>query len=172
MVRSLVVILVPLLIITVLFTRNLRDHPVTVVDWQPVLTTARAESPYPVLAPTNLPEQWRATRVTWVKQGEPYLNGQASPRNFWELGFLTPDNIYLALSQGDLRPDDLIRDESRDGVADGQSTIADQTWRRLVSPDGRTHSLVLSQPNVTTVVSGDLPYEALDSYVGTLSTTG
>lgn len=172
MVRSLVVILVPLLIISVLFTRNLRDHPVTVVDWRPVLTTARAEAPFPVLAPTNLPEQWRATRVDWVKQGEPSLNGQASVRNFWELGYLTPDDVYLALSQGDLRPDDLIKDESRNGVADGQSTIGNQSWRRLVSPDGRTHSLVLSQPEVTTVVSGDLPYEALDSYVTTLSATG
>lgn len=171
MIRSLVVILVPLLIITALFTRLPRDHPVKVVDWQPVLATARAQAPFPVLAPVNLPADWRATRVTWVKEGGPYLNGQRSPRNFWQLGFLTPDDVYLGLSQGDLQPDDLVKDETREGLPDGDSSLNGQTWRRMISPDGRTRSLVLTQPQVTSVVSGDLSYEALDSYVTTLTTT-
>lgn len=170
-IRSLAVILVPLLIITVLFTRVPQDHPVKVVDWRPVLTTARAEAPYPVLAPVNLPADWRATRVTWVKKGEPYLNGQASPRDFWELGFLTPDDVYIGLSQGDLLTDELVKTETREGLADGQSVLDGQTWQRLVSPDGRTRSLVNRQPQVTSVVSGDLPYPSLDAYVTTLTTT-
>ena len=170
MVRSLLVILIPVLVVSFLFTRT-PDGPVEVVDWRPVLTRARAEAPYPVRAPASLPGEWRPTRVTWVKEGEPYLNGEASVRNFWELGFLNPDDVYVAVSQGDLEADDFVKDRSREGLADGESQVAGGTWRRLVSPDERTRSLVLTQPEVTTVVSGDVPYEALEAYASTLSTT-
>src|SRR3954452_24913628 len=81
MVRSLAVLLVPVLVITFLRTRTPKDVPVTVVSWEPVLATARAEAPYPVLAPANLPTGWRATSVSWVKLGQPALNGGPSPRN-------------------------------------------------------------------------------------------
>lgn len=172
MVRSLLVILIPILIISFVFTRLPDDHPVKEVDWRPVLTRARAEAPYPVVAPTGLPAEWRPTRVTWVKRGAPYLNGQPSVRNFWELGYLNPDDIYVAVSQGDLEAEDFVEDRSREGVADGESRVAVARWRRLVSPDDRTRSLVLTQPAVTTVVSGDVPYEALEAYAATLSTTG
>lgn len=172
LIRSLVVIIVPLVLITIFFTRNLEDHPVSVVDWQPVAAAARSEAPFPVLTPVNLPPGWRAVQATWVKTGEPYLNGDPSARNLWKLGFLTSDDVFIGLTQGDLRPDELVRDETREGVADGQSVVSGQTWERFVSPDGRTRSLVQRDPEVTTVVSADLPYEALETYTGILSSTG
>jgi hypothetical protein len=172
LIRSLVVIIVPLLLITAFFTRSLGDHPVTEVDWRPVATLARSQSPYPVLAPVNLPEGWRAVQATWVRTGEPYLNGDASPRNLWKLGFLTSDDVFVGLTEGDLKPDDLIRTETREGTADGQSVVGDQTWERRISPDGRTRSLVESTPQVTTIVSADLPYGALETYAGILSADG
>jgi hypothetical protein len=168
MIRSLAVILVPVLLLTVLLTRNLSDAPVTVVDWQPVLKVARAEAPYPVLAPTNLPPEWRATRVNWVKVGAPFVNGDPAVRNTWQLGFLAPDDIYIDLKQGDARPAEFIKDETRSGLPDGESTIDGTAWKRLVSQDERTRSLVLSAPSVTTVVVGDTSYEALESYAATL----
>ncbi len=172
MVRSLLVILIPLVVIAFLFTSLPRDHPVKVVDWRPVLGTARAQAPYPVLAPTNLPETWRATQVSWVAEGGRSATGQTSPRNMWQLGFLSPDEIYVGLSQADLQIEDFVKQETRAGVGDGSSTVNGQTWQRLVSPDGRTRSLVWTQPKVTSVVSGDLPYEALESYAATLSSAG
>jgi hypothetical protein len=172
LIRSLVVIIVPLLIITAFFTRNLHDAPVKVVDWRPVVTLARSQAPYPVLAPVNLPPGWRSVQAVWVRTGEPDLNGDPSARNLWKLGFLTSDNVFIGLSQGDLRPDDFIADETRKGTVDGQSVVGDQTWERRVSPDGRTRSIVEKTPKVTTIVSGDLPYEALDTYAGILSSSG
>jgi hypothetical protein len=169
MLRSLLVILVPLLLITFVATRNLDDHPVTVVNWQPVLAQARAESPYPVLAPTNLPPEWRATRVSWVKQGDPFLNGEPAVRNTWQLGFLAPDDIYIGLEQGDKEANRFVQDETREGRGDGESVVNGQTWQRLVTDDDRTRSLVLSTPTVTTIVTGDTSYEALESYTATLS---
>ncbi len=168
MVRSLAVILVPLLVIAFLFTRNLDDHPVTVVDWKPVLAQARDQSPYPVLAPTSLPPEWRATKVTWVKTGDPFLNGAPAVRNTWQLGFLAPDDVYIELDQGDKATADLIKTQTREGLPGGRSTVGGQTWERLVTQDDRTRSLVLASPQVTAIVSGDTSYEALESYAATL----
>jgi hypothetical protein len=169
LIRSLALILIPVVVITIIFTSVPEDHPVKEVDWKPVLATARKEAPYPVLAPTNLPNDWRGTRVAWVPQGRPYLNGEASPRNLWQLGFLTPDEVFIDLNQGDLRPDELVDQQSRAGTSDGSSVVGGQTWQRLISPDGRTRSIVLRRPNVTTVITADLPYEALEAYASTLS---
>jgi hypothetical protein len=171
LIRSLALILVPLAVITVLFTRLPRDHPVKVVDWRPVLATAREQAPYPVLAPTNLPSEWRATSVTWVKTGDPYVGGQRSVRNFWQLGFLSPDEVYIAVAQGDLKAEDMVTEQTRIGAADGQSTVNGQTWQRRVSPDDRTRSLVRVQPTVTTVVVGDTSYTGLEAFAATLSSS-
>jgi hypothetical protein len=172
MIRSLALLVIPLAVIAVIFTNLPDDHPVKEVDWKPVLATARKEAPYQVLSPTNLPDGWRATRVAWVPQGKPYLNGEASPRNLWQLGFLTPDDAFIDLNQGDVQPQDMVDQQSRGGTPDGSSVVAGRTWQRLVSPDGRTRSLVLGNPDVTTVVTADLPYEALEAYASTLSNSG
>jgi hypothetical protein len=172
MIRSLALIVIPLVVIAVIFTNVPKDHPVKEVDWKPVLATARKEAPFEVLAPTRLPEGWRATRVAWVPQGRPYLNGEASPRNLWQLGFLTPDETFIDLNQGDVRAQDMVDQQSRAGTPDGTSLVSGQSWQRLVSPDGRTRSLVLREPEVTTVITADLPYEALEAYASTLSSSG
>lgn len=171
MVRSLAVILVPILIITVFFTRYLDDAPVTVVDYQPVLAQARADAPYPVLAPSGLASDWRPTRVSWLKVGDPGLNRVPSVRNLWQLGYLSPDNIYFGVAQGDLQPQSLIDDQSREGLPDGDSQVKDATWKRLVSSDDRTRSLVLASPDVTTIVVGDTSYEDLETFAGTLTSS-
>jgi hypothetical protein len=168
MIRSLAVLIVPLLVIAFLFTRTPRHPPVHVVSWQPVLRTARAQSPYPVLAPVDLPSTWWPTRVTWVKLGEPYLNSQPAVRNTWELGFLDPDHSYVGLVQGDLHAAELISDTTRGGVPDGRSGIDGRTWQRLVSPDDRTRALVLTTPGATAVVSGDVDYPVLEAFASTL----
>jgi Protein of unknown function (DUF4245) len=170
MIRSLAVILVPLVILTVLFTDLPDDKPVTEVAWQPVLAVARREAPFPVLAPSNLPEDWRATQAEWVQAGDPYRDGQPSVRNLWSLGFLNPDGVFVGLDQGDLESDDFVEEQTRAGAPDGQSTVRNQTWERLLSADGRTRSLVRREPAVTTIVSGDLSYEGLEAYTATLAT--
>jgi Protein of unknown function (DUF4245) len=172
MVRSLAVILIPLVILTVLFTDVPDDRPVAEVDWRPELATARRDAPFPVLAPTNLPAGWRATQADWVEVGEPFLNGEPSVRNLWQLGFLNPDDVFIGLDQGDRRADDLVEEQSRAGTPDGESTVNGQAWQRLISPDGRTRSLVRREAKVTSIVSGDLPYAALEAYTATLSASG
>jgi hypothetical protein len=160
--------LVPILVIIAIATRNPDEHPVVVVDYQPVLAEARADAPYPVLAPASLPPQWRATRASWRQVGEPGPDGVRSPRNQWDLGLLAPNDIYIGLSQGDLRPADLIKQKTRNALPDGTSRVGTRTWERRVTGDGRTRALVSSTSPVTTVVAGDTSYEALESYAATL----
>jgi hypothetical protein len=170
MVRTLLVILVPIVLITVFFSRYLDDYQVREVDWQPVLAQAREQAPYPVLAPEGLPRTWRPTQATWVQQGQPHLDG-VSARNLWQLGFLDPNDIFISVNQGDARSENFVADTTREGFVDGRSAVADQSWIRYVSPDERTRSLVRTTPEVTTIVVGDTTYEALEAFAGTLSST-
>ena len=169
MVRSIVVILLPLIAITYFFTRTPDGPTIRTVEWTPVLVQAREQAPYPVLAPRAVPESWRATQVTWVPEGRPYLNGEPSPRNLWQLGFLDAQNTYVELVQGDREVPDLVADRTRDGLEDGTSDVAGATWERRISADERTRSLVRTADGSTAIVVGDLPYRALESFASTLA---
>lgn len=168
LIRTLVVILVPLVIVTALFTRNLKDYPVKEVDWQPTLAQAREEAPFRVLAPVGLPASWRPTQVTWVKKGQPHLSDPASPRNLWQLGYLDPHDVFISVNQGDDQSELFIADLTRGGETDGSSEVGGVKWTRYATPDNRTRSLVLTTPKVTTAVVGDTSYEALEAFAGTL----
>ena len=168
MVRSLAVILIPVVIITLFFTRSPDEPAVQVLDYGPALSQARQQAPYEVLAPAAIPAGWRATKATWLREGAAGLNGDPSPRNQWQLGFLTAEDRYLELAQGDLRGEDLIADRTRGGLADGRSTVGGQEWERQISPDERTRSLVLVSSSVTSIVFGDLPYSQLETFASAL----
>ncbi|WP_158548159.1 DUF4245 domain-containing protein [Desertihabitans brevis] len=170
MFRSLAVILLPILVIGALLTRTLDDYPVQAVEVAPHLERARAEAPFPVLAPVQLPEGWVPTRATWVAQGERALNDEPSPRNQWTLGYLDPSETYLSVEQGDGPVETYLVEATREGRPEATSQVGEQTWQQYLSADGRTRSLVLTEPAVTTVVSGDVPYEELVAFAGTLST--
>jgi hypothetical protein len=89
----------------------------------------------------------------------------------WRLGYLNPDGIYVAVMQGDLEAEDFISAETRDGAADGQSTISGRIWERRVSPDDRSRFLVRREPSVTTIVEGDTSYAALEAFAATLTSS-
>ena len=167
MVRSLAVILLPVVVITYLFTRT-PEPTVRALEWTPVLAQAREQAPFPVLAPRAVPEDWRATKVGWTPEGRPGLNGDPSPRNLWELGFLDSTDTYLELDQGDRQGPDLVADKTREGLPDGQSTVQGAVWERRISSDERTRSLVRATEGLTTIVTGDVPYADLESFAGTL----
>lgn len=168
MVKAMVVLLIPVLLAWAWFSRIPDGPTITPVEWQAVATKARAESPYPILTPENLPNTWVATRVHWYKVGKPGLDGQAVPGNTWQLGFLSPEKIFIALDQRDAETTSLIKQVTKGGTSDGTVTIAGRTWTRYDSPDGHTKSLVLTEPPVVSAVSGDTSYEGLVAFASTL----
>src|SRR6478735_6072166 len=154
------ILLLPVVLIYWFFSR-IPEPKVNAVDWAPVAQKAQAEAPYPVAVPQNLPERWTAVRARWIPIGQPGLDQKPVVGNTFQLGFLTPERVYIGLDQRDVDPIGLIRAASRGGAPDGESTVAGQSWKRLVSDDGRTRSIVRSDRASAVVISGDLPYEAL-----------
>ena len=164
---ALAALLLPVILLYAWFSR-IPEPQVTAIDWRPVAARAQAESPYPVAVPRNLPDSWTAVRARWTPAGQPGLDEKPAPGNTFQLGFLSPQRMYIGLDQRDADPSGLIRAASRDGAADGESVLGGVTWRRYVSADDRTRALVRSDAGSTLVISGDLPYEALEGFAGTL----
>jgi hypothetical protein len=168
MVISMAVILLPIVLISWFFTRTPPDAPVRTVDWQSVLAQSRQVAPYPLLGPVGLPDTWVATKAEWATTGQPAVNRETAPGNTWQLGMLTPDKVYVSLTQRDAAGPALIAQINRDGRQDGSSSVDGTTWTRWVSADNRTRTLSHVEGAVTIVVSGDLSYAGLDAFASTL----
>lgn len=172
MILTLAVILVPVIIISVVFSRNLDDHPVKVVDWKPLAQQAAAEASYDILAPSNLPDTWRPVRVSWEPEGENDEAGNPSNQSSWKLGFLDPEDRYVGIYQADGDREGFVKEVTRDGRPDrgqGEVKVGDDTWERYESEDGRTRSLVRSADKATNIVVGDVEYQTLQDFAATLS---
>lgn len=169
MVLSLAVIMVPVVIIWGLLTWTPDEPEVPTVNLAPALTTARAEAPYPVLAPSALPDGWRATSVRWARTGQPWTRDTRAAGNWWQVGYLSPNQIQYSLNQRDGDPAGWLGSLTREGVAEGRLSVVSRDWERWVSRDGRTRSLVRRDPAATVVLVADTGYEALAAFAGTLT---
>lgn len=170
MVWSLAVILVPLAIIIVFFTRNPSPEDVVKrVDYAALLDTARAQSPYPVLAPQALPDTWVATKAVWTMPGQTEVGGEVSPGHHWALGYLSPDRIYVSLDQRDTAGERLVQDVCRGATGTLTSTVGSRTWRQLESADAVSRCLVSSEDAVVTIVAGDMSFAGLEAFASTLA---
>jgi hypothetical protein len=81
---------------------------------------------------------------------------------------LSPDQVYVSLTQRDAAGPALITQISRSGRADGTSTVDGVTWSRWVSDDDRTRTLSRVDGSVTIAVSADLSYAGLEAFASTL----
>lgn len=163
MVRSLVVLLIPLVLISLFFmSRPTEPAGTDPVDWQPMQAVAAEEASFDVVAPRNLPADWIPIRMKW----EPGVDGRDQR---WMLGWLSPQEIYFAVEQSNVDAQLVIKRVTRDGVVDGASQVAGKSWHRYRSPDDRTRSLVLTEGDLTTIVMADSSYEALEAFASTLA---
>ncbi|WP_232549637.1 DUF4245 domain-containing protein [Propioniciclava soli] len=169
MVVALLVLLVPVVLISLVFTRN-PEPPIPVVAYEPVAERAAEASAFTIWAPTNLPEGWRCTQASWLPAGTAG-RAEAVVGDTWSLAFLTPDDRYIGLDQRAAAPELFVEERTREGAPDGESVVSGRAWTRYLSDDGRTRSLVRADDSVV-VVSADLPYEALEAFAGTLAPVG
>jgi hypothetical protein len=163
MVRSLLVLLGLVAAVVVAFTVMKPDARLPdPVDYANVLDLVRDDYPYPVLAPTPVPDGWRATSVD---------HDQDPAGHRWRLGFLTADEDFIGLEQSDGEIDTFVRD--RVGPAtfepDGTSVVDGVRWERRVEngadPD---RALVLVTGDVATIVRGTAPYDDLEEFAASL----
>lgn len=165
---AMAVIMLPALLAVVWFTR-IPPPPVNVVDPAPVVSQAATQAPYAVAVPKNLPDGWVCTRARWTPQGQPGVGGTPSQGNVFALGYLTPQQMYVAVDQTDADPASFVADVTRKGSQEGTSVVNGTSWTRYRSSDGRTRALVLKESDHVTVVTADLGYDALDAFAATLA---
>lgn len=162
MVLSLAVIVLAAGVIYLFIPHDEDQNPVKTVSYRVELDTARRAAPYPVAAPSGLPEEWRATSVRY---------GADEPEgSVWHLGFLTPDDEYIGLEQADAkRPGAYIQ-----GVTQGAEKTAEtvraggQKWQRY---EGDAYDALVrtgGKGGSTTVVTGTASAEQLARFAGAL----
>lgn len=170
MVISMAVLLIPLALISWLFTNN-PEPTVETVEVAPVLAQAEAESPYPVLRATNLPNDWVPTRVAWAADQTQWITGEPAVGNSWQLGYLAPNGIYLAVQQRDRAVESFIADITQQGRRQPEvSDIAGRTWEHWISEDELTSALVWRDGDMVAVVAGNTDFDQLDAFAGALET--
>ncbi|MFD9306635.1 DUF4245 domain-containing protein [Streptomyces sp. NPDC060048] len=131
--------------------------PTRVVDYRVETLTARRAAPYPLAAPVGLPDQWRATSVSFERKNA----------HGWHLGFLDPKNQYVAVEQSSDATDSYIGRVTRKAKATGQTQqVGEQAWERW---DGEKYdALVRQEQGHVTVVTGTASFEELGAMAAAL----
>lgn len=130
------------------------------VDYERVLAQVRADYPYPVLAPSALPEGWRATSVSYESSASGHR---------WRLGFLVDDQGYVGLEQSDGEIVSYLSERMRDFTDDGTSEVGGVTWDRMIqSTRPADRALVRVDGDVVTIVRGTEPYAVLERFAAGL----
>lgn len=163
------VLLVPIALIAWFFTQD-PEPSVESVDVAPVLERAEDESPYPVLRVVNLPADWVPVRAAWAADGERWIDDEPAVGNSWQLGYMAPNEIYIAVQQRDRAVEGFIRTITRDGYRDGEPFEAEgRSWEPWTSQDDRTRSLIWRDDDMVAAVTGDAEFEQLEAFASSLS---
>jgi hypothetical protein len=148
------VIILALFFFGKLFTST-PESKVETIDYVSVVDQARPVATFPLLAPTSLPQGWRATSARFQPNG-------------WHLGILTDDDDYVGLEQLKASVDRAVDRFAEDSEAGGPAKVAGQTWDVRTGPKGRL-TYVRAADGLTTLVSGTAPRAEIERYIASLS---
>ena len=131
------------------------------VPYADTAASARDVATYPLLAPANLPTDWRVNGVRFTPSGT-----QA-----WHLGVLTDDDRYIGLEQEKASVDDLLETYAEGADETGTLDIDGVVWQRYDGP-GKSVTLVQETPDVTTLVTTSTALlEDVETFVRRLTTS-
>lgn len=144
-----------------------KPEPVRQVDVNAATVTAVQADALPIEVPTGLDSGWRATSARFTP-------GPEAGTGQWFLGYVTPDDRYVALAASDYDAKKFIDDQTVSGTPDGEQDVDGVTWKRYFAPGNGNvqdqRSLVRQQDGVTTVVTGTVSYDELATFIATLRT--
>lgn len=170
MLLTMAVFMVPLALIVWFFQSAGQQQPqVPEVDWQAAVAQAREAKAFSVREPAALPAGWRATKAQWLPAGQVDQSGNPVTAATLELGFLSEDDVHFALDQTTAPSRPYVARVSRQGLEVGPVEVNGTAWTHYLSPDERTHSLVLVEGPVTRVVSSDAGLDRLVDFAGLLT---
>lgn len=131
------------------------EHPTSTVDYRSALQSARPVASFDILAPTSLPEGWRATSARYDDDA-------------WHLGVITDDDEYVGLEQLRAGVRETVRKFAEDSRPAGSVTIDGTPWQRRSEPDGDS-TYVRRDGDMTVLVTGSATRAEIERYVSSLS---
>jgi hypothetical protein len=134
------------------------ENTVDAVDFSGPAEFAREQARFPVLAPAELPEGWRATSVR-------FDNGRDQA---WHVGFLTAADDYVGLEQADESAADLVEQHVDEDATEGDPVTVDGEEWRSWTDEGGDSALVRETDEVTTLVVGTVEQQTLVEFIHTL----
>jgi len=167
MVFSLAVIAVPLAVALAIKPSRAGD-PVHVIDaasFQTTLSAARQSEPFPVLAPSGLPADWRLTSMNYQPSGVTAAD--------WHLGYLLPGGSYASLEQTTQPLASFLNDQHSDASPNTAVQIAGATpnvWQRYTgrTPAGLRTILFHTDAKDTVMVAGSASLAQLEQLAAAL----
>ena len=137
-----------------------KQEKVRAVEYTAQLQDAQKLAPW-VRGPEPMPSGWTATSVE-------FRAPQQSPVT-WHLGVVTAEKKYVGLEQSNVTASAYQFDKLGKTADDGTSTVAGVTWQRkkLLDRD-KEQALVLIGSGVTTIVTGNAGYQALETFAAAL----
>jgi hypothetical protein len=133
------------------------ESSVKAIDYAAVVEQARPAATFPLLAPANLPEGWKATSARFQANG-------------WHLGVLTDDDDYIGVEQLKSSVDRTVDRFAEGSKSDGTAEVAGQTWTVRTGPKGRL-TYVRDADGLATLVNGTAPRSVIEDYIESLSTS-
>ena len=159
MLRTVVLLLVPVVAFVGYQTlARPEPDPAPPVDYLTAAEAAQEAAPFDLLAPTALPEGWRATSVRF----------QPGDDAHWHLGVLTADDEYVGLEQIVDDADDAVETFAPGTSPVGSATIDGTRWEVRADPDRGETTLVRQDGEVSTVVTGTVSQPVIVDYIGSL----
>ncbi len=134
------------------------ENTVDAVDYTRPAEFAREQARFPLLAPAELPEGWRATSVR-------FDNGRDQA---WHVGFLTGDDDYVGLEQADESAERLVQEHVDEDATEGDPVTVDGDRWQSWTDDGGDTALVRETDQITTLVVGTVEQDTLVEFVHTL----
>ncbi|GAA1548547.1 DUF4245 domain-containing protein [Kribbella lupini] len=137
-----------------------KEEKVRAVEYTAQLADARKVASW-IRGPEPMPAGWTATNVE-------FRAPEQSPIT-WHLGTVTTEKKYVGLEQSNQTSPRYQNDELGKTEDDGTSTIGGVVWQRKTLLDRKDeHALVLIGSGVTTIVTGNAGYPALETFAATL----
>jgi hypothetical protein len=137
-----------------------KSEKVRAVEYTAQLQDAKKLAPW-IRGPEPMPSGWSATSVE-------FRAPEQSPIT-WHLGIVTDQKKYVGLEQSNVTSANYQSDKLGKTEDAGTSTVAGVVWQRKTLLDRRNEqALVLSGSGVTTIVTGNAGYSALETFAAAL----
>lgn len=137
-----------------------KQEKVNAVEYTAQLQDARKAAPW-VRGPEPMPTGWTATSVE-------FRHPQQEPIT-WHLGTVTNEKKYVGLEQSNVTTGKFPTEKLGRTSDDGTATVAGVTWQRKILLDRKDeNALILVGSGVTTIVTGNAGYPALEAFASAL----